>query len=119
MRRRVQALGRLPAGTMNRTEAAYARHLEARKAAGEVAWFEFGTLSLKLAPSTHYRPDFLVMLAGGELEVHEVKGHWQEDAWAKTKIAAGRFPFRFVVVKARTRAQGGGWDVEPIGGELA
>ena len=38
------------------------------------------------------------MLASGELEMHEVKGFWREDARLKIKVAAEQFPFRFVAV---------------------
>ncbi|VEB42963.1 Uncharacterised protein [Chromobacterium violaceum] len=41
MRQSIQALGRLRTGAMNKTEAAYAQHLEAQKVAGRVAWFKF------------------------------------------------------------------------------
>lgn len=41
MKPRIQALGRLKAGQMNKTEAAYAAELQARKIAGEVAWYRF------------------------------------------------------------------------------
>jgi hypothetical protein len=40
-----------------------------------------------LAKDTFYTSDFMVMLADGRLEAHEVKGFWQEDARAKIKIA--------------------------------
>ncbi len=95
--------GRQP-GEMNKTETKYARVLDERRAAGEVAAWWYESVTLKLAPSTHYRPDFLVMLADGSLEVHEVKGGFvQEDAWIKTKVAAAMFPFRFVVAQWRGR----------------
>ena len=70
---RAQALGRLKAGAMNKTESAYADHLKAAQIAGEVAAWWFEGIGLKLAPSCHYYPDFLVMLPDGRLEVHEVK----------------------------------------------
>lgn len=41
MNRRTLALGRLKAGQMNKTEAAYAMHLEARKNASELIWYSF------------------------------------------------------------------------------
>ncbi|KMN88103.1 hypothetical protein VL04_17545 [Chromobacterium violaceum] len=108
----MQALGRLKAGAMNKTEAAYAQYLEAQKVAGRVAWFKFEGLKFRLADSTFYTPDFAVMLAGGEMEAHEVKGFWQDDARAKIKIAADMYPFRFVAIKARPKKDGGGWVVE-------
>lgn len=46
------------------------------------------------------------------MELHEVKGFWQDDARAKIKIAAAMFPFRFFAVKVKTKREGGGWDVE-------
>lgn len=41
MRKTLQALGRLKAGQMNKTETAYAQELELRKRYGEIAWFRF------------------------------------------------------------------------------
>ena len=48
----------------------------------------------------------------GILEMHEVKGFWQDDARVKIKVAASIYPFRFVAVKARAKKHGGGWEVE-------
>lgn len=106
------ALGRLKTWQMNKTEAAYGQHLELRKRAGEITWYKFEGLKLRLADNTFYSPDFFVMLSSGELEAHEVKGHWQDDARAKIKIAADMYPFRFIAIKAQTKKAGGGWAVE-------
>jgi len=112
MKSAVQALGRLKVGAMNKTEAAYAATLDLRRAAGEVAWFEFEGLKFRLADNTFYTPDFAVMLASGALEAREVKGHWQDDARAKIKIAANLYPVRFVAVQAVAKKAGCGWKVE-------
>ena len=112
MARGLQALGRLKVGAMNKTEAAYAQTLEQRKTAGEVAWYKFEGLKFRLADNTFYTPDFAVLLAGGALEAHEVKGYWQEDARAKIKIAADMYPLRFVAVQALPKKAGGGWKLE-------
>lgn len=98
-KQRTQALGRLRTGTMNKTEARYAEHLKWRMHAGEVAWFKFESIKLRLADKTTYTADFFVMLTSGDLEVHEVKGHWEEDARVKIKLAAELYPFRFLAVK--------------------
>lgn len=106
------ALGRLKTGQMNQTEQAYADRLKLLQHAGQIAWFKFEGLKLRLADNTFYTPDFAVMLADGTLECHEVKGHWQDDARAKIKIAADLYPFRFIAVKVRARKRGGGWETE-------
>jgi hypothetical protein len=51
------------------------------------------------------------MSASGLMEMHEVKGFWQDDARAKIKIAADIFPFRFIAIKGKSIAKknGGGW----------
>ena len=36
------------------------------------------------------------MVASGQIEVHEVKGFWTDDALVKIKVAAAKFPFRFI-----------------------
>ncbi len=106
------ALGRMKAGAMNKTEAAYAQHLEGLKAAGEVAWYAFEGMTFKLADRTRYTPDFAVMRSDGLMELHEVKGFWRDDARVKIKVAAEMFPFRFIAVMAKPKKAGGGWSVE-------
>lgn len=106
------ALGRLKVGERNKTEAAYEATLKARQAAGEIVWFEFEGMKLRLADKTFYTPDYAVMLASGQIEFHEVKGRWEDDARVKIKVAAKDFPFRFVAVRAKAKKDGGGWDVE-------
>ena len=109
---RMQALGRMKSGTMNNTEKAYAALLEARRIAGEVAWYKFDGVKLRLADNTFYTPDFVVMLSDGAMEMHEVKGFWQDDARVKIKVAADLYPFRFIACKPIAKKHGGGFSVE-------
>ena len=106
------ALGRLKVGKMNQTEAAYAERLRALQHAGEILWHRFEGIKLRLADNTFYTPDFAVLAADGVMELHEVKGFWQDDARAKIKIAADQYPFRFIAVRVRPKKDGGGWAVE-------
>ena len=46
MHKRIQALGRLKAGTRNKLEAEYEQELKLRQAVGQVAWFRFEGLKL-------------------------------------------------------------------------
>lgn len=97
---------------MNKTECAYAAALEARKQAGEVLWYRFEGMKFRLADNTFYTPDFAVLLANNELEAHEVKGYWQDDARVKIKVAASEYPLRFIAVHPLPKKAGGGWQVE-------
>lgn len=106
------ALGRLKVGAMNKTEAAYSQHLAVLQHAGEIVWFKFEGVKLRLADNTFYTPDFAVMSSDGVMEMHEVKGYWQDDARAKIKIAADLYPFRFKAYIAKTKKNGGGWAEE-------
>lgn len=112
MRKQLQALGRLKTGQMNKTESAYSQHLEMRKHAGEVVWYRFEGIKLRLADNTFYTPDFAVMLTTGEMELHEVKGFWTDDARVKTKVAADQYPFRIIGVTVKAKKAGGGWSIE-------
>ncbi len=56
MRKQIQALGRLKTGQMNKTESAYCQHLEQRKRAGEIAWYRFEGIKLRL-------PELILVLA--------------------------------------------------------
>lgn len=112
MKRSLQALGRLKTGQMNKTESEYCQLLELRKRAGEIVWYRFEGVKLRLADNTFYTPDFAVMLSTGEMEMHEVKGFWADDARVKIKVAAEQYPFRFIAVKPKAKKAGGGWEVE-------
>lgn len=94
-----RALGRLPAGTMNRTESAYAAHLELLKASGDVLWWKFEGLKFRLADKTFLTPDFVVMTRSGLIELHDVKGFLMEDANVKMKVAASMYPFEFFIIR--------------------
>lgn len=95
-------------GEMNKLEAEYATRLEALKGVGEIADYRFECVKLRLADRTFYTPDFMVLRADGEFEMHEVKGFWEDDARVKIKTAAELFPFKFIAA----RKQKGAWVFE-------
>lgn len=98
---------------MNKTEQAYADMLEARRLAGDIRGWEYERHTLKIASDTRYTPDFEVVNKSGEIEFHEVKGHWRDDAKVKIKAAADRFRhYAFFAVFREPRNRGGGWKIE-------
>jgi hypothetical protein len=110
------ALGRMKAGTMNKTETAYARYLDTLKSLGDVLWWDFEGIKLRLADSTFLTMDFAVLNQHHEIELVDVKGSFsmiEEDAWAKTKIAASLYPFRFFIVAPIDR-KFSAWKVEEV-----
>ena len=74
------ARGRRRVEGMNGLEQEYAGLLELRRHAGEISWWAFEAMTFRLADDTRYTPDFAVMLADGQMEIHETKGHWEDDA---------------------------------------
>jgi hypothetical protein len=108
------ALGRLPIGSLNKTELAYQAELERRRALGDVLWHRFEGIKLRLADNTFYTPDFAVMMKDGTMCCHEVKGWFRDDAKVKIKVAASLYPFKFIVVRTRPKKAGGGWSEEII-----
>lgn len=99
-------------GGRSRLQAAWAERLELRRRAGELAIVLEETISLRLADLTWYRPDFLVLTAEGRLEIHEVKGHWRDDARAKWKIAAELNRWASFLAITRGRGRDGQWEIE-------
>ncbi len=110
MNKRNYALGRLKTGEMNKTEMAYEQTLKSRLISGDVLWYKFEGLKYRLADNTFYTPDFAVMLLTGEMQAHEVKGYWEDDAKVKIKVASSMYPFKFIAVRAKTKKEGGGWE---------
>lgn len=94
-----RAFGRLRTGEMNQTERRYSQHLELQKAAGEVIWWAFEPVNLRLGAKCFYSVDFLVLVRDGRLQAHECKGKWEDDALVKIKVAAEKFPFEFIAVR--------------------
>lgn len=88
-----------PVRKMNKLESSYSAHLQALQATGEVLWYRFEPMRLRLANGAWFKPDFAVKLRDGSLEFHETKGHWREAARVRIKVAAELFPFRFVAVR--------------------
>lgn len=97
---------------MNRTEEAYAAYLEQRRLVGEIEWYKFEGVKLRLADNCFYTGDFFVMLPDGTLQVHEVKGIWEDAGRVKIKVAADMYPFQFIAIKVIPRKDGGGWAIE-------
>lgn len=113
MSKNFYALGRLPTGQKNKTEQAY--EMEVLKPAmqdGSVSWYRFEGVKLRLADNTFYTPDYCVMRSDGTMEMHEVKGFWQDDARVKIKVAADMYPLKFIAVKRQAKKNGGGWITE-------
>ncbi len=109
------ALGRLKTGERNKTELAYEDFLTMLQRTGQVVWFKFEGVKLRLADNTFYTPDYAVMLANGQMEMHEVKGAraiFQDDAKVKVKVAAEIYPFAFVVAFPKPKSKGGGWEFD-------
>jgi len=98
---------------MNKTEAAYAAELEIQLKVGMIVDWAFESHKLRLADKTYYTPDFMVITKDREMEFHEVKGFWRDDARVKIKVAAESYPmYRFKAVQMKRKKDGGGWKVE-------
>ena len=104
-------------GGMNSLEERYAGYLEQRKMCSDIVDYRFEPFKLILAhgvpgqrSEVTYKPDFLAILTPEvpklikerevshtlfrncyEVEIHEVKGFWREDARLKIKMAAELF----------------------------
>lgn len=85
---------------MNKTERNYSQHLEKLKMNKEIVDWKHEPFNLRMADRTFYKPDFAVVTLLGFIEIHEVKGHWRDDALVKIKAAAEMFPwFTFKAVR--------------------
>lgn len=90
---------------MNETEKLYSQYLDNLQRNGDITAFWYEPVTLHLAHRTSYKPDFMVLLPTGEIEIHEVKGFMRDDARVKIKIAADKYPFKFILVWAGGKKQ--------------
>lgn len=77
---------------MNKTEKEFSKILDSALASGEIARWQFEEVTLKIAPSTRYIPDFVAVMPTGTWQVFEIKGHLEDDAAVKFKAAAEKYP---------------------------
>lgn len=108
-------------GYSNKTERAYAAHLEMRKRAGEIKDWQYEPYRLRVADlkrgrvasaagrsEIYYTPDFSVTCNDNSIEIHEVKGREIPAEMLRFRAAAALHHFRFVLVKR----DGNGWSYE-------
>jgi hypothetical protein len=104
-------------GKMNKTEAAYSRHLILQQSIGVVHQWWFEAFKFRVAYDACWITiDFLVQLPDGTIELHDVKGGpTEEDAAIKEKVLVTLFPFRVLEVRKK---KGTGlvdeWDIKEI-----
>lgn len=95
---------------MNKTESWYATEvLQPRLESGEILKWAYEAITLRLAKSLTYTPDFYVITKDGTIEMHETKGSWtargQQTSRAKIKMASELYPeldIRVLMIKNRT-----------------
>lgn len=114
-RKKLFALGRLKAGDLNQTEQAFEKLLKTLEYTGEILWYKFEGVKLRLADKTFLTIDFAVLTKDNQLEMIDVKGAKaivQDDSLAKIKIAASMYPFTFKIAYPKRKKDGGGWLIE-------
>lgn len=96
-------------GLMNKTEEWYAYQvLQPKLQSGEILKWMYEAITLRLAKSLTYTPDFYVVTKDGTVELHETKGSWtargQQTSRAKIKMASELYPefdIRVLMIKNR------------------
>jgi ribosomal protein S27AE len=91
---------------MNKTERKYKAYLETLKAAGEILFYRFEAIKVRLGNNCFWTPDFLVVDKEGFVELHDSKAFWkskgrvhiEDDARVKMVVTASEeFPVFTVV----------------------
>ncbi len=100
-------------GRMNKLEQAYAGELAFLLNHGLIHWWDFEPIKFRLADGAWFCPDFAVLTKDG-LQFREAKGFWREAARVRIKVAADKYPFRFVAVTKDRKT--GEWQYEEIPG---
>lgn len=94
---------------LNKTEDEFFQHLTS------LHWTHIYTqgITLKIAATCRYTPDFVTAGESGQLYAWEVKGFWRDDARVKIKAAARQYPMiTFIAVQKIPKKKGGGWAYE-------
>jgi hypothetical protein len=104
-------------GRMNKLEARFeAEEIIPRVRIGEILWYGFEAIKIRLADGAWYTPDFVIQDSYGLISLIEVKGFWREAARVRVKVAADKVPW-FIRAVTRDRKTGE-WIYETIGGRV-
>jgi hypothetical protein len=96
----------------NKLEAKFGRYLDYIKQRGDIKDYRFESVKFRLAKRTWFTPDYYAIRSDDAHLVFEVKGHWEDDARVKIKVAAEMYPhLRWAAV----RWVDSGWDFEYFG----
>jgi hypothetical protein len=101
---------------MNSWERKFELVLSGWKMRGEILWYSWESIKLRLADKTWYTPDFPVVHSDHHLAFYEVKGFWRDDARVKIKVAAEQYP-QFVFIAATI--DHGQWQFEEFKARVA
>jgi hypothetical protein len=93
---------------MNKLETKFAGYLENKKLDGQILWYAYEPVRLRLADKTTYTPDFMVMTSNLDIELWETKGFWTSESRIKIKVAAEIYPFKFYGVQWKNKK----WEIE-------
>ncbi len=97
---------------MNILETRYSEFLDSCKQTGSVIGWYYESVKFTTGKRCWYTPDFVVVTPD-RVEIHEIKGYWEDDARVKWKANADKYPFFvWVAVKAKAKKLGGGWEYE-------
>lgn len=107
----------------NTTERAYGELLTRRQADGLILrwWWQPGSFRLATMENGYgdfYRPDFMVQLPDGSIEIHETKGFMRADSQSKLKLFACIYPFALFVAKKAVKRDGGAFTLTRYKGSL-
>ena len=94
MRKQFAKAGRLPRGTMNKTEARYELGLKALKQNGQIRDYKFEGVKFRLGDNCYYTPDFMIIGNDGVISFDEIKGGYiMEDSTLKWKMVCEMYPY--------------------------
>ena len=107
-----------PTRGQNKTEAAFARHLDDLRHFGKIHAYWFEPIKILLAPQTTLRLDYIIQRTDMTLAGVDVKGRWgqtihvEDDAAVKLKVAAGHHKYMDYYIAAWQKR--GGWEFRPV-----
>jgi hypothetical protein len=96
----------IPKPEMNKTEIQYAWKLESEKRLGEIKWYGFEKIKLKLSSlNCWYNIDFMVIDKEDQVKMIEIKGgHIWDDSIVKFKVACDLYPFiKFSMIQLKNK----------------
>jgi len=104
---------KMPAPEGNKLEQRFALHLAGLEKRGEILWWQYEPIRLRIGKGALFTPDFGALRSDSSFVFFETKGSFTREA-SRVRLKAARDRYPFFEFRVARLAKGGGWEFSDV-----